>query len=250
MNKNTCIYIANWKMNQSLDTAIAWMQALTDDQDLAEKSIIICPSFPQLYPLQKLTTQEEHKIGAQDCSAYTRGAYTGQVSAHDLRDVGCSYCIIGHSERRALGETNTLIAQKCIELLKNDIIPIICIGETEAEYKNHTAYEALANQLTDIKQYLDTHTLEQKNIIIAYEPLWSIGTGKIPALEYINDIASWLKNYTTTHFTHQQPIKLLYGGSVDEDSIRILKNLDQIDGFLIGGASLDFQKFKKIVVLD
>lgn len=236
------LYVANWKMNKSFSAAMSFAQKYKNElsQLSNEKnSIVVCPSYPALFPLAQLFSDTTISVGAQNCSAHEAGAYTGQVSAQSLKQAGCTYCIIGHSEQRAYCHlTDQEISEKLKLLLANNIIPIICIGESEQTYKEKKTFEVLSTQLELLLPQLGTSAS-----VIAYEPVWAIGTGIVPENSYLKTIFSWLKQKKIAH------CQLLYGGSVNEKNRDQLLQIEAIEGFLIGGASLDFQKLQKIVSL-
>jgi len=242
------IFVANWKMNSSLTHAIDYCTNHTSElQDLSDTNdIVICPSFIAIQSVQKALHNTSIAIGAQTCSPYTMGPYTGQVSAMELKEAGCTYCIVGHSEQREYcHQTNEDIALQVDQLLANNITPIICIGESSIDYFNHATYEVLSDQLMPIISVLQQiqSTLQ---IYVAYEPTWAIGQTKIPEPSYLEKIFAWLKQDLQTHLPENTCI-FLYGGSVNEHSIKILTQIRSIQGFLIGSASTDFNHFKKII---
>jgi len=255
--KHPFLYIANWKMNSSFEQSLAFCThnktALLQLSMRPDTKLVLCPSFPALYSISQLFTNSSLSIGAQNCSEHMQGAYTGQVDALSLAQVGCTYCIIGHSESRAYcGETNEQIGKKITCLREQNIIPIICIGETKIDYEQGKTFALLEQQLRPIVEALTRKTLTSEvhtnnYYLIAYEPIWAIGTGNTPSVEYLTKVFSWIREYCVQHLP-AKPIQLLYGGSVDENDAATLKKISGIDGFLIGSASLDFQKLQKIVV--
>jgi len=259
------IYVANWKMNMHLDSGLQFAndcKALMNDnentekqgspfsQNGAKKHIILCPTFPAIYPIAQLLQNVPISIGAQNCSEHEIGAYTGEVSAQSLSEIGCSYCIIGHSERRKyFHETNEVIARKVVKLFASTINPIICIGETAQDHKDNKTLEVLEHQLNPIIKAINEAEQFPETVIFAYEPVWAIGTGKTPNNETLHATFNWLAAHLTRNIKNIKVIYLLYGGSVDEHTALEMVKVQNIDGFLIGGASLDFQKFKNIVSL-
>jgi len=244
------LFVANWKMQLSYKQSIQFVDVHRDDlRALAHNhSIIICPSFDALSSLGELLKDTGVELGAQDVSMHARGAYTGQVAATSLKEVGCSYCIIGHSERRQYNaESSEHIAHKIIQTAAVGITPLICIGETAAQKKaGHTA-TALQEQLDPL---IDTIKLTPLTSVgIAYEPVWAIGTGSIPTNKEIALILEWIRKYIHATIPAIE-LALLYGGSVTPDNALSLSATEGLDGFLIGGASTDFKKFQKIVLLD
>lgn len=213
-----------------------------------QNTIVICPPTSAIYPLINMFESKNIAIGAQNCSAYNRGSYTGQTAAQSLQEIGCSYSIIGHAERRKYNhETDDDIAQKCLHLLDHGIIPIVCIGEDATIYESGKTLEHLDKQLSNILSLTSTLPIAtQKTFCIAYEPIWSIGTGIIPNPDHLETVFSWIHK-KTIDADSDRDWKLLYGGSVSSDNIASLKKISFIDGFLIGSASTNFQEFKKIV---
>jgi triosephosphate isomerase len=188
-------------------------------------------------------------LGGQDCATGSSGAYTGQISANDLLQLGCQFCIIGHSEqRRHCGQTDEAIATKCGRLIDNDISPIICIGETAEENKAGSTLTVLQKQLAPIIKLLkERETVgADTEIIIAYEPVWAIGTGSTAPTNHLETVFAWLSKITNEVSCHI-PWRLIYGGSVTSSHAAQIKKVKGFNGFLVGGASLDFQEFEKIV---
>jgi len=240
------LYVANWKMNMSFAESINFCSRNYDalQQLTTNASIVLCPSFLAIAALSDILKNSAVAVGAQNCSEYPSGAYTGEISAQSLAEIAVKYCIVGHSERRIYyNETPEIIMQKVTRLSENKIQPIICIGETEEHFKNKQAFVVLTQQLEPIITTLPKGT----HIIVAYEPVWSIGTGIIPEPEYLHEIFTWLAQLLRMQLP-ESTFQLLYGGSVNAKNIHQLKNVATIDGFLIGGASTVFEEFSKIIV--
>lgn len=240
------IYIANWKMHISFSESINFcLQNYDNLKKLSHNAdIIICPSFVALAPIIEIFKESTIAIGAQNCSEYISGPYTGEVSAQTLTQAGVTYCIVGHSERRIhYKETSDIITQKIALLYQQAIQPIICIGETKKEYHDKTTFTVLAQQL---KSIINAIQHNNNHIIIAYEPIWSIGTGIIPEQQHLQEIFIWLTEWFAIHLPDNS-IQLLYGGSVNPTNISQLKNIPHINGFLIGKASTEFENFAKII---
>lgn len=241
------IIVANWKMyfsyTQALDFIKNYCRELVALGQQHDRLIILCPSFEILQSITQLMQSTPSVVfGAQDCSAHQFGAHTGQVSALSLAQLGCSYCIVGHSERRSeYGETSDLIAQKVERLLEQNIMPIVCIGEDEYTYRTGKVYVLLEQQLRPV---LEKAHRNSTCIYYAYEPIWAIGSGIVPDEACLKSIFSWLAKYLSMS---GQSFKLLYGGSVTAATLPMLVTIRELDGVLVGGASVDFQKFKNIV---
>lgn len=199
------------------------------------QQIIICPS--SIYLSIKKTN--EIILGAQNVSKYELGAHTGEVSATQLKSLGVEYAIVGHHERRKdFAETKEDIKQKIKNLIKEDIIPILCIGETEEQRKNNNHISILLTELDYIINTLSEQ--EKEKIIIAYEPVWCIGTGHVPNIEDIYEVVETINKYYPQN-------KVLYGGGINETNINSLKGLTNIDGYLLGESSLVPEKIQKFI---
>ena len=246
------LYVANWKMNVSFDKSISFCKNNHDalqqiSNNVAE--IVICPSFVAIAPIAEIFKNSPIAIGAQDCSEHALGAYTGETSALSLAEVGVTYCIVGHSERRIYyGETTETIIKKIYLLYATNIMPIICIGETHEDFANKKTFNILTEQLNPILTAINQQQEKRKEIIIAYEPVWAIGTGITPTLEQLTTVFEWITKQTALQLSGHT-IHLLYGGSINQSNIAELKKAPPINGVFIGGASTDFEQFKKIITL-
>jgi len=255
MKPNNFIIIGNWKMQLAFNEEIEFCtENIAVLRSLSKKSpqltMVICPSFPALAPITHIVKNTNVYVGAQDCSPFRSGAYTGQVCAESLSQIGCHFCIIGHSERRHYNhETDKEIADKAQRLLEQELQPIICIGETQKEYEAKETFSILERQLEPVLKRIADFELSELPIYIAYEPVWSIGTGIIPSSKYLNEVFAWLEKYTSKILGKTRITGLIYGGSVSEKAAPILKKVPAISGLLVGRASLDFQKFNNIVNL-
>lgn len=228
------LYIANWKIYLSYNESLEWL--VKNKTVLAElsnkKKLVICPDFSVLASAH--AQNPELTFGAQNCANELRGAETGDVSAQSLAQIGVTYCIIGHSEQRAhYNNAHTVYIKKLTCLNASNITPIFCIGERHEE--RNRIYEVLEHQLAPVLQ-------NNKKLILAYEPVWAIGSDTTPTNSELEEIVEWIKKATN----NQYPV--LYGGSVNSETIEILSKISVIDGFLIGKASTDFQELKKIVL--
>ncbi len=250
MNQKT-YFIANWKMACAFKGACHLAKTYQEQAhtlNFERSEIIICPSFDALASCAQIIAQSPIQLAAQTVSPFPLGAHTGQVAAQSLSEIGCSHAIIGHSERRLeCHDTNELIANQARELIAHGITPIICIGETEVEFKAGLATAVFEMQLEPVLAVIQAAS-KSLMPIIAYEPIFAIGTGIIPDPGYLKKMFSWLDAHLKNTLPNQEFI-LLYGGSVSDTTIDSLKGISEIQGFLIGSASLDFQKFQKIVSL-
>lgn len=248
MSNTSFLYVANWKAYLSFEQAKEWIA--NHKQPLAtlakDHQIVICPSFDALSAIAHELKNTNVAIGAQDCSAHKAGAFTGQVLAASLKEIGCTYCFIGHSEiRREYKETDKTIAAKTLLLLEQEITPIICIGESKEDYDQNLSIQVIEQQLTPILTILPAK--KSATIAIGYEPLWAIGSTTLPSTEFLKKQLFTIKRLANQIIPSYKTI-LLYGGGANETNIRTFKDNPLLDGVLIGGASTDFQKLQKIVL--
>lgn len=234
------LLVANWKMHGTRAMALDYAFAVNAALEMAPASIecIFCPPFPYLAAAHSGLPQNARlELGAQDCAAGQEGAFTGAVSARMLADVGCSHVILGHSERRAMGETDAQVAAKAEAALEAGLTPILCVGETEAENAKGLTVQVLEKQLGFFKK------LPAGRRMVAYEPVWAIGSGKTPKAE---EIAAAHKQVKTA-LGSATPV--LYGGSVKPSNLREILRVSGVDGVLIGGASRDSAEMKTMIEL-
>ena len=236
----------NWKMNGQRD--MLDQLALTArgvDEQLAEKvDVLLCPPSTLLYVATTLTEGTALMVGAQDCHSEKFGAHTGDISAEMIADCFAEFCIVGHSERRAdYGESDFDVNAKASAAWRADLEAIICIGETEAEYDAGQAREVLARQLaSSVPQ-----GASDQNTIIAYEPVWAIGTGKTPSPDDVKEIHRFIRESLIERFGgYGERMAILYGGSVKPDNAAELLSINNVDGALVGGASLKAEDFLAI----
>lgn len=242
------IFIANWKMQFSVNQSCSFMQTNHDtlEQLAGQHTIIVCPTFPALHPLAVLCQNSAIAIGAQNVSRHPFGAYTGQVSAQSLVDVGCTYCIIGHSEvRQHMHETNVDIEHKLKELIKHAITPIICLGETKEQHDKQETYGILQEQLLANLTIIASQPQPISSYIIAYEPVWAVDNEIPLTLKTISNIFAWIYKQCST--ATNVPFYLVYGGNANTTNAACLLKIKHIDGLMLGRASLDITQFKKIV---
>lgn len=235
--------IANWKMNfVNLD---AWLKDFDLNNISEEIQVVICPNYLDINDFYKTTskTHEKISIGAQNLSSETEGAFTGQISGKMLKNIGVSYSIVGHSESRLQGEDDETILNKLQTAFYCDLIPILCIGEDQHEFSKGRTEKKIKHQLTENLFPLQNLS---NNILIAYEPIYAIGSGIAVQNEHLEEVSLLIKDLVRenlgTDFT------LIYGGSVTSESAKNLAKVDGIDGFLVGNASLDPKEFANIAL--
>lgn len=233
------LIVLNHKMNLSFEEVLEYREKINKLKP-ENIEVVVCPSSIYL----PIFREAKVKLGSQNVSNYENGAHTGDVSASQLKSINTSYCLIGHSERRKeFKEENDQVNEKIAHLLKYKIKPILCIGETLEEKQAKKTKEVITEQIVKGIDKVPLEALE--DIIIAYEPVWAIGTGIIPTITQIDEIAFYIKNYIKHHYSKN--LKVIYGGSVNEENIDELKELKEIDGFLLGGVSLKLEKIKDII---
>ncbi|MCH9754078.1 MAG: triose-phosphate isomerase [Alphaproteobacteria bacterium] len=242
------IIIANWKMNMNLSSGCDLVRKVLElvSQEKIEDSLVICPPFTMLDRVYNIINNKGIYLGAQDCAIEPFGARTGDISAGMLKDVGCGYVILGHSERRKFHNETPPIIRKKVELAHIvGLKTVICIGETAEERANGLTLDVISDQLTKI---IPEDGVLSENILIAYEPLWSVGTGITPSAEEINQIGEYCAGIFATRFSFEKKIKFLYGGSVDGSNCVDILQSEYLDGVLVGGAGLDFNKFSEVLM--
>ena len=236
--------IANWKLNGSLKFNDKWAEDFFKNfLNLNPKSIGIAPAFIYIDHIRKVIGDCGIQIGVQNICDEESGARTGEVSASMIKDLGCKFSLIGHSERRIFShESNKVISKKLNKANNNSIIPILCIGESAEENERNDTHDVLKFQ---IDEALKDHS-HLSSLIIAYEPVWAIGSGKIPNSEEINSVHKMIKDVVQFRFPKIGLKSVLYGGSVNSKNASSLFVQEHIDGALVGGASLDGKEFALI----
>ncbi|WP_302175451.1 triose-phosphate isomerase [uncultured Hydrogenophaga sp.] len=235
----------NWKMNGGLAANEALVRAMLAGIGQPAAQVALCAPAPYLAQLQSLLAGSPVAWGAQDVSAHEQGAYTGELSAAMLRDFACRYAIVGHSERRQYhGETDAVVAQKAQRALSAGITPIVCVGETLAEREAGQTEAVVKRQLAAVIHVVAHCTSE---IVVAYEPVWAIGTGKTATPEQAQQVHAVLRQQLAAATAHAERVQILYGGSMNAANAASLLAQPDIDGGLIGGASLKAPDFLQIV---
>ena len=242
-NKNK-YFVANWKMNGTNKSINLHKKIIQFAKKKSLKSnIIYCPPYTLIRSFVDIFKNSKIKFGAQNCfykDSY--GPYTGQLSSKMIKESGCDYIILGHSESRAFGDNDKIINKKIISSLNNNLKVIFCIGETYKEKKDKNTNRIINKQITLALK----NVKNRNNILFAYEPIWSIGTGKILNNNDLESCLFYIQKLLKSKFRIKKPI-ILYGGSVNSYTVKMLKNINNIDGFLIGSASLNVNKFIDII---
>lgn len=246
------IFIANWKMNLTLKERVALAQQIKDDWGKnTDKEIVICPPFISLVQLAEIFKNSHIKLGAQDVFWEETGAYTGEISPLILKEIDCQYVIIGHSERRQyLAETDEMVNKKVAACLDNGLTPIICVGESLEQRQRNDSATVVHWQLNRALEGIEL--VDNEQLVIAYEPIWAIGTGRPIEPSDAQEILQVIRQTLIDHYPLtivNNNIRLIYGGSVEPDNCADFSAVDYLAGFLVGGASLKMELFNQIVKL-
>jgi triosephosphate isomerase len=238
------LVVGNWKMNGSRESSINLVKSIVSQyDDEFEVDVAMCVPFVYLNDVDKELKGTNIGLGAQDVSVHLKGAYTGEVAASMLVDSGCKYSIVGHSERRQYhGESNLLVAQKALTAFKSGLTPIICLGESLEDRQGGLVEAVIGEQLQAVQSVLGINALQQS--VIAYEPVWAIGTGLTATPEQAQDVHRFIRSRLGDI---AEKVNILYGGSVKSSNAGELFTQKDIDGALVGGASLDVKEFIGIV---
>jgi triosephosphate isomerase len=239
------LIVGNWKMHGSHAANAELLQGILAARPFGTAAAAVCVPFPYLSEVAVTLANSGVSWGSQDVSAHEQGAYTGEVSAAMLTEFGCRYAIVGHSERRALhGESDQLVADKAKAALARGLTPIVCVGETLAQRDAGETEAVVKRQLSAVIHTL-THCIGE--IVVAYEPVWAIGTGRTATPEQAQAVHAVLRAQLAAASAHAGAMKLLYGGSVKPDNAVTLLGQPDIDGALVGGAALKAQDFVAII---
>lgn len=244
------IVAGNWKSNETFNQADDLINDIAEGLrafDSTDVDVIVCPPFPYLELVQDAAEDVEFFVGAQNVSKFDNGAYTGEVSAQMLQSMNVDYCIVGHSERRKyFFETNQDVAEKVNKLLAVDITPIVCVGESLEDREAGKHFDVIREQVSQGLFHLSAEAMEK--VIIAYEPVWAIGTGKTATKEQAQEIHAFIRNMLAEKYSDDtaQEISILYGGSCNAKNAKELFAQQDVDGGLIGGASLKTADFIEI----
>jgi triosephosphate isomerase len=239
----------NWKLNGSLSSISELISGIREQLSTVKNAeLVVCPPYIYLSHVQKLLEGSDIVLGAQDCSDQESGAYTGEVAAAMIKEFGCKYNIIGHSERRHVyGDSNDMVATKFAHVIKNGLTPILCVGETLQEREEGHTEVIIAKQINTV---LDLFGIEAfKNAVIAYEPVWAIGTGQVATPAEAQEVHEEIRlTLDAKNKDIAANIRILYGGSMKPENAQELLQQPDIDGGLIGGAALKAEDFIGIAV--
>ncbi|QEL54146.1 triose-phosphate isomerase [Chromobacterium paludis] len=235
------LVIGNWKMNTRLDSARALAEALLKDATTNREGVGVAAPAVYLAALAEQLKGGKIALSSQDVSRFDAdGAFTGETSAAMLADVGCRYALVGHSERRQyFGEDNAALLAKMRHAIAAGVAPVLCVGETLEQREAGSYKEVVAEQLSVLSEV-------EGDYVIAYEPVWAIGTGKVASLEQIAEIHAFIKNWCLQNAAASDKIRVLYGGSVKAENAEAILATKNVDGALVGGASLDAGSFRVI----
>lgn len=244
------IIAGNWKMNSNVAETFKLITAIQSNVKAEPENIdvVICPPFTALYTANVSLQESFIKLGAQNIHWEDNGAFTGEISGSFLNDVGCTYAVVGHSERRHIfGETDEMVNKKVLAALRNELIPIVCVGETLSERESGNQKGVVEKQIK--AAFAGIHQRDAENIVVAYEPVWAIGTGKTATPDQAQEMHHFIRNLIEKLFDAPtaNTIRLLYGGSVKASNSADLLIQKDIDGALIGGASLNGVEFASII---
>jgi len=251
MNNRKCLIAGNWKMHKTPEESVSEalkLASMLDQQDFENKEIMISPTFTSLYPVHEALKSKNISLGAQNIYFESQGAYTGEISAGMVKACGCKYVILGHSERRQIfNETDDLINKKISSAISTGLVPVFCIGETKSERNSNKTLNVLDKQVQNGLKAISVSTgLE---LVIAYEPVWAIGTGETASPEQVEEAHFNIRKLIEKIFNKNvaDNIKILYGGSVKSGNAKELLSLENVDGALVGGASLKAEDFTGII---
>lgn len=250
MNKDRKLIIAgNWKMNKTVAEATDLVEGmLLDLKDIHEIDMVVCPPFTSLAEVSKIILSTNIRLGAQNMSQHSSGAYTGEISAGMLKEFSVRYVILGHSERRQYyNETDALISVKAAAAHAASLRPIVCVGETLEERESGVTEKVIESQVRGSLDGIDSD--QMADTVIAYEPVWAIGTGKTASSEQAQEVHAFIRKTLADMYSDStaRKVRIQYGGSVKPNNARELMSQPDIDGALVGGASLEVRSFSEII---
>lgn len=234
------IIAGNWKMNYSVNQAEDFVYSIKDTINTTDVDVVICPNLVSLDRVSEAIEGTNIMLGAQNVYFEDKGAYTGETSVDMLAAVGVRYCIVGHSERREyFKETDEIVNKKAKKLLEKDIYPIVCVGESLEQREDNTYFEVVEKEVRGSLDGIDKEMISSK-VVIAYEPIWAIGTGKTATAEQANEMCKYIRGVVAKMYDEDtaSKVRIQYGGSVKPSNANEILNMSDIDGALVGGASL------------
>ena len=246
MRKN--IIMGNWKMHFTIEETEEFLNSLLPKVKNAKTEVVVCPPFTSLALSSNILKGSNVKLGAQNVHFEEKGAFTGEISPNMLKNLGVSYIIIGHSERRMyFGETDETVNKKIHMCLKHKFNPVLCVGESLEEKESNNMEKVLTRQIE--KAFFNISEEDAKKVVIAYEPIWAIGTGKTATCSDADNIISFIRKVISGIYNKEvsENIVMLYGGSVKPNTIKEQMSMENIDGALVGGASIVVEDFERIV---
>jgi len=249
MTQRVPLIAGNWKMHKTGNQAAEDAGKLKElVKQASNVEVMIAPTYTALFQVARAIEGSLIALGAQNLYWEPQGAYTGEISAEMLKDVGCSQVIIGHSERRQFfGETDETVNRKIRAAVSVGLLPVFCVGETEAQRESGETFSVLDKQVRDgLKDFAFD---DPAGLVVAYEPVWAIGTGKTATREQAQEAHAYIRSVLETLFGKPvaEGVRILYGGSVKPDNVKALMEMPDVDGALVGGASLDPETFSKLV---
>jgi len=243
------IIAGNWKMNKTIADAAALVDSLKKTlQGVKEVEVVVCPPYTSLAAVREIIKGTDIKLGAQDCYWEKEGAFTGEVSTGMLKDAGCEYVVVGHSERRQFfHETNDTVNKKAKAILKDGLKPIVCVGEKLDERKAGRAFDVVKDHVENSLAGISRD--DMLKTVIAYEPVWAIGTGVNATKEQAEEVHKFIRGLLEKMYDKAlaDSVRIQYGGSVKPDNVKELMSEIDVDGALVGGASLKADSFEQIV---
>ncbi len=249
METRKALVAANWKMFKTVAEAVAFTEEIQREVGaLTDREVVIAPPFTALSSVGNALHESGYALSAQNCHFEEKGAFTGEISGVMLKDVGCDYVIIGHSERRHIfGETDAMVQKKIQAAFRYGLVPIFCVGEILEEREAGRTFEVVGSQVTRGFEGLPPSDAER--IVVAYEPVWAIGTGKTATPDQAQEVHAFIRERCGSLYDKRiaNLIRIVYGGSVKPDNVDALMAQFDVDGLLVGGASLEVGSFKRII---
>ena len=247
-NMRKPIIAGNWKMNKTINEALGLVNEIKEEANKTDVEVVVCCPFTVISEVKKAIEGSKVKLGAQNMHWKDEGAFTGEISANMLKDLGVDYVIIGHSERRQyFNETDEVVNKKVVKAIEKGLKPIICVGETLNEREKNRTIDVVKRQTLAALEGISRD--EMKDVVIAYEPVWAIGTGRTASSQDANEVIAYIRSLLQDKYGIEisEEVRIQYGGSVKPSNATEIMNEIDIDGALVGGASLKAEEFLEIV---